>query len=234
VQSDDTGGTASSPSRGFLQITATVPGIGAVQFVTAHLKSKLLTYPNGRFQTRDEDERARFGASALYKRAAEATSLRVHMTAVLAGTGTTTPAILLGDMNVRLHVGARRARGERVGHDLDRLERHGDRCGAVGLHRGLRGPAERPGVPAQADRDDLDDHRGQRSSDPAGQISDIAVHPTDSNTLYVTTSDLIFGEGSESFAAHHVYRTTNGGTNWAACRPACPRPTRSTASPSTR
>lgn len=49
---------------------------------------------------------------------------------------------------------------------------------------------------------------------PAGQISDITVHPTDSNTVYVTTSDLIFSEGSESFAADHVYRTTNGGTTW--------------------
>jgi hypothetical protein len=50
---------------------------------------------------------------------------------------------------------------------------------------------------------------------PAGQISDIAVHPTDPSTIYVTTSDLIFSEGSESFAADHVYRTTNGGTSWA-------------------
>lgn len=50
---------------------------------------------------------------------------------------------------------------------------------------------------------------------PAGQISDIAVHPSDPNTVYLTTSDLIFSEGSESFAADHVYRTTNGGTSWA-------------------
>jgi hypothetical protein len=45
---------------------------------------------------------------------------------------------------------------------------------------------------------------------PAGQISDLAVHPTDPNTVYATTSDLIFGEGSESFAADHVYRGTIG------------------------
>lgn len=50
---------------------------------------------------------------------------------------------------------------------------------------------------------------------PAGQISDLAVHPTDTNTIYATTADLIFGEGSESFAADHVYRTTDGGTHWA-------------------
>ena len=37
-----------------------------------HLKSKLLTFPGGRFQPRDEGERARYGAYALYRRAAEA------------------------------------------------------------------------------------------------------------------------------------------------------------------
>jgi hypothetical protein len=45
---------------------------------------------------------------------------------------------------------------------------------------------------------------------PAGQISDIAVDPTDPNKVYVTTSDLLFSEGSESFAADHVYRGAIG------------------------
>ena len=99
IQSDDAGGTATAPSRGFLQIAVTVPGAGPVQLVTAHLKSKLLTYPNGRFQPRDEDERARFAAYALYKRAAEATTLRAHLTQLLAGAGQTTPVILFGDLN---------------------------------------------------------------------------------------------------------------------------------------
>jgi photosystem II stability/assembly factor-like uncharacterized protein len=49
---------------------------------------------------------------------------------------------------------------------------------------------------------------------PSGQISDIAVHPTDSNTVYVTTSNLIFSEGVGEFTNDHVFRTTNGGTNW--------------------
>ena len=34
--------------------------------LTAHLKSKVLTLPEERFQPRDEAERARFGADALY------------------------------------------------------------------------------------------------------------------------------------------------------------------------
>jgi hypothetical protein len=50
---------------------------------------------------------------------------------------------------------------------------------------------------------------------PTAQISDIAIHPTDPKTVYVTTSDLIFSEGSESFAADHVYRTTDSGAHWA-------------------
>ena len=51
---------------------------------------------------------------------------------------------------------------------------------------------------------------------PAGQISDLAVHPTDPNTVYATTADLIFGEGSESFANNHVFRGTIGTPNvWA-------------------
>jgi endonuclease/exonuclease/phosphatase family metal-dependent hydrolase len=39
IQSDDTGGTASAPSRGFLQITVDVPGIGATHLVTATSKA---------------------------------------------------------------------------------------------------------------------------------------------------------------------------------------------------
>jgi photosystem II stability/assembly factor-like uncharacterized protein len=49
---------------------------------------------------------------------------------------------------------------------------------------------------------------------PAGQVSDIAVHPTDSNTVYVTTSNLIFSEGTGEFTNDHVFRTTDGGSNW--------------------
>jgi hypothetical protein len=38
---------------------------------------------------------------------------------------------------------------------------------------------------------------------PAGQISDIAIHPTDSSTVYVTTSNLIFSEGAGEFTNDH-------------------------------
>ena len=59
----------------------------AVDLVTAHLKSKLLSYPRGRFSPRDEDERARYGGYALALRAAEAITLRHHATALLEGHG---------------------------------------------------------------------------------------------------------------------------------------------------
>jgi hypothetical protein len=42
---------------------------GAVDVVSCHLKSKLLSFPGGRFSPRDEDERVRFGV-ALNRRAA--------------------------------------------------------------------------------------------------------------------------------------------------------------------
>lgn len=65
----------------------------------AHLKSKLLTYPGGRFFPRDEGERARYGAYALYRRAAEAATLRALADDLLAGEGRTRDVAVLGDMN---------------------------------------------------------------------------------------------------------------------------------------
>ena len=64
-----------------------------------HLKSKLLTYPGGRFAPHDEDQRARFGAYALYRRAAEAVTVRVHADTVLDGHGQERRLIVLGDLN---------------------------------------------------------------------------------------------------------------------------------------
>ncbi|MDP8929374.1 MAG: endonuclease/exonuclease/phosphatase family protein [Actinomycetota bacterium] len=98
VQADDQGGTEAAMGRGALSITIQSAGT-AVHLVTAHLKSKLLTFPGGRFQPRDEDERARFAAYALYRRAAEAATLRVAITAVMSGAGQQRPLILTADLN---------------------------------------------------------------------------------------------------------------------------------------
>ncbi|MFC8429809.1 endonuclease/exonuclease/phosphatase family protein [Streptomyces sp. NPDC057253] len=89
-------------SRGFLAVeTDTADGV--LQVAVAHLKSKLLSYPatgdRSRFQPHDEAERARFGAYALYRRAAEAATLRAVADFLLEGAGTKRDVIVLGDMN---------------------------------------------------------------------------------------------------------------------------------------
>ncbi|KPI08577.1 Endonuclease/exonuclease/phosphatase [Actinobacteria bacterium OK074] len=98
VQSDDGTAESTHTGRGFLAVEVTTAG-GTLTAAVAHLKSKLLSYPGGRFQPRDEGERARFGAYALYRRAAEATALRALADDLLAGAGKTRDVVVLGDMN---------------------------------------------------------------------------------------------------------------------------------------
>ena len=83
--------------RGGLHATFTINGT-TLDLITAHLKSKLLEYPEGRFQPRDENERARYGAYGLFRRAAEATTLRVYANTRLTHLDAT-KVILLGDLN---------------------------------------------------------------------------------------------------------------------------------------
>ena len=68
--------------RGALQARVTVDGT-AIDFVTAHLKSKLLHFADNRFAPRDEGERARYAGYALALRTAEAITLRDHVTRML-------------------------------------------------------------------------------------------------------------------------------------------------------
>lgn len=98
VQNDDQGGTETTMGRGVAAVTVEHSGTD-IQLFTAHLKSKLLTFPGGRFQPSNEDERARFGAYALYRRTAEATTLRVAASAALADAGETHPVVVTGDLN---------------------------------------------------------------------------------------------------------------------------------------
>ncbi|GHH02903.1 endonuclease/exonuclease/phosphatase family protein [Streptomyces lanatus] len=96
VQTDDTGGTVTQSGRGFLAVeTGTEP----LRVAVAHLKSKLLSYPGNRFNPRDEGERARYGAYALYRRAAEATALRALADVLLAGDGRERDVAVVGDLN---------------------------------------------------------------------------------------------------------------------------------------
>jgi endonuclease/exonuclease/phosphatase family metal-dependent hydrolase len=90
VQADDAGVTSGGTSRGLLRVR-----VAGVELVTCHLKSKLLRFPGDRFTPRDEGERARFGAYALFQRAAEAVTVRAFADRVLGER----PLIVLGDLN---------------------------------------------------------------------------------------------------------------------------------------
>ena len=73
-----------------------------VDLITAHLKSKLLTFPRpgggSSFAPRDEEERAQAAGVALMRRAAEAVTVRVWINSLLEG-NERTPLLLLGDVN---------------------------------------------------------------------------------------------------------------------------------------
>jgi endonuclease/exonuclease/phosphatase family metal-dependent hydrolase len=84
--------------RGALEATIRAGGRD-VSIVNCHLKSKLLSYPDGRFAPRNEDERASFAAFALFRRSAEATTVRYHVTGRLLGSGREMAYLAVGDFN---------------------------------------------------------------------------------------------------------------------------------------
>ena len=83
--------------RGALRVRVTKEGL-TVDLITAHLKSKLLTFPGRRFTPRNEGERAQVAGIALMRRMAEAVTLRIWINELL-GRGDRTPLLLLGDLN---------------------------------------------------------------------------------------------------------------------------------------
>jgi endonuclease/exonuclease/phosphatase family metal-dependent hydrolase len=83
--------------RGALRVRVTKDGL-TVDLITAHLKSKLLTFPGGRFSPRNEGERAQVAGIALMRRMAEAVTLRIWVNELLGGEDRT-PLLLLGDLN---------------------------------------------------------------------------------------------------------------------------------------
>jgi len=97
VQVDDTGATMNAMGRGALRVRVTAGG-RPIDAVVCHLKSKLLSFPGG-FQPSDEDERVRFAAYALDRRAAEAATVRSFATGLLDGHGDQRAVIVLGDLN---------------------------------------------------------------------------------------------------------------------------------------
>jgi hypothetical protein len=71
-------GPLNAMGRGALDYAATIAG-ETVRVIVMHLKSKLLTYPGGDSPPRDENERARAGGYALFRRAAVAVAVRVRV-----------------------------------------------------------------------------------------------------------------------------------------------------------
>jgi predicted extracellular nuclease len=88
--------------RGALRIRVRPTQELPIHLITAHLKSKLLTFPSAsgapRFTPRDENERARVAGLALLRRTAEAAALRVKANELIEDNAQNA-LILLGDMN---------------------------------------------------------------------------------------------------------------------------------------
>ena len=124
--------TMNQMGRGALQASVNVGG-REIRVISCHLKSKLLTFPGGRFAPRDEDERARYAAYALYRRTAEATTLRAHLTAQLAGEGRSDAVILAGDMNDEVDAATTQILNGPPGSEI----------GSVGFNRADAGDGER-------------------------------------------------------------------------------------------
>ena len=99
VKVADDGTTMTQLGRGALAVTVTTTAGVQVRALTAHLKSKLLSFPGGRFDTRDETERSRYAVYALNRRAAEAAALRDWATTALAGPWAAQPILVCGDLN---------------------------------------------------------------------------------------------------------------------------------------
>jgi endonuclease/exonuclease/phosphatase family metal-dependent hydrolase len=97
VQVDDDGTTITELGRPALRVR--VQGDVDIDVISVHLKSKLLTFPGGRFNPRDEDERARYAVYALHRRAAEAAGIRSYVTALLDGREQHRPVVVAGDLN---------------------------------------------------------------------------------------------------------------------------------------
>lgn len=86
--------------RGALHIHIAKEGMD-IDLITAHLKSKLLTYPRTwgvSFAPKDETERVQMAGIALTRRMAEAVTLRMQANELLEGNNRN-PLILLGDFN---------------------------------------------------------------------------------------------------------------------------------------
>lgn len=99
IQQSDAGALEQDMGRGALRVRVQHNGTD-VDLISCHLKSKLLSFPGpSTFVPTDEDQRARYGAYALYRRAAEAATVRTYVDNLLAGHGKDRALVVLGDLN---------------------------------------------------------------------------------------------------------------------------------------
>jgi endonuclease/exonuclease/phosphatase family metal-dependent hydrolase len=84
--------------RGVLKIEVEPIADVRIRLVTVHLKSKLITYPGGRFAPKSEDERAIGAGLGLLRRAAEAVAVRSYLNDLMKPVGSAR-TIVLGDFN---------------------------------------------------------------------------------------------------------------------------------------
>jgi endonuclease/exonuclease/phosphatase family metal-dependent hydrolase len=88
--------------RGALEITVRAADGLEVTVITAHLKSKLLSFPrpgNLRFTPVDEHQRTRYSTFAVNRRAAEAATVRARVNELLDGHGAERAVVVAGDLN---------------------------------------------------------------------------------------------------------------------------------------
>lgn len=98
IQQSDDGDPSHRMGRGALRVRINHNGLD-VDLVVCHLKSKLLEFPHGAFDTTDEDLRARVAAFALFRRAAEAATVRCYVDGLLADDGEHRALVVMGDLN---------------------------------------------------------------------------------------------------------------------------------------
>ncbi len=95
--------TTTHMGRGALAIRVEPQPGQPLTVVSCHLKSKLLTFPappgKSRFNPRDEGERARYAAYALFRRGAESVTVRALADELMDGKGRERAVVVLGDLN---------------------------------------------------------------------------------------------------------------------------------------
>lgn len=117
--------------RGALSVAVDAGG-QTVYLITCHLKSKLLTFPGGRFSTTDEDLRAQVAAIALMRRSAEAAEVRRaanHLVTQYPDHG----VVVMGDLNDSQHAATSQLL----------LGPPGSELGTIGFNRPDQGDAAR-------------------------------------------------------------------------------------------